>query len=89
MILALVRRAETVRDCFLALAMTARTPPPDDDVAFAVRAVAGLLEALLAELLEEAKRVLPPRYRCGSTASPFTRVSKCRCGPVQLPVQPT
>ncbi len=32
---------------------------------------------------------LPPRYGAGFCACPFTRVSKCRCGPVQLPVQPT
>lgn len=31
----------------------------------------------------------PPRYGRGSRAAPSTRVSKCRCGPVQLPVQPT
>ena len=31
----------------------------------------------------------PPRYGFGSVAVPPTRVSKCRCGPVQLPVQPT
>ncbi len=31
----------------------------------------------------------PPRYCCGFCACPPTRVSKCRCGPVQLPVQPT
>jgi hypothetical protein len=31
----------------------------------------------------------PDRYGAGSTAVPFTRVSKCTCGPVQLPVQPT
>ena len=31
----------------------------------------------------------PLRYCDGFCAWPFTRVSKCRCGPVQLPVQPT
>ena len=31
----------------------------------------------------------PRRYGLGSRAVPPTRVSKCRCGPVQLPVQPT
>ena len=41
-----------------------------------------------------AERELPPgtrpfRYWRGSWALPFTRVSKCTCGPVQLPVQPT
>jgi hypothetical protein len=34
-------------------------------------------------------RRAPDRYGAGSTAVPFTRVSKCTCGPVQLPVQPT
>jgi hypothetical protein len=33
--------------------------------------------------------LLPFRYGAGSWASAFTRVSKCRWGPVQLPVQPT
>jgi hypothetical protein len=31
----------------------------------------------------------PPRYGAGLRASPPTRASKCRWGPVQLPVQPT
>ena len=32
---------------------------------------------------------LPCRYGLGSSAAPFWRTSKCTCGPVQLPVQPT
>jgi hypothetical protein len=32
---------------------------------------------------------VPFRYGDGSRAVPPTRVSKWRCGPVQLPVQPT
>jgi hypothetical protein len=28
------------------------------------------------------------RYPSGSTGDPFTRTSKCRCGPVLLPVLP-
>jgi hypothetical protein len=34
-------------------------------------------------------RLAPLRYGVGSTGRPFWRTSKCRCGPVQLPVQPT
>jgi hypothetical protein len=33
--------------------------------------------------------VRPRRYGRGSWARPSTRVSKCRCGPLQRPVQPT
>ena len=31
----------------------------------------------------------PFRYGAGSCAAPLTRVSKCRCGPVASPVEPT
>ena len=31
----------------------------------------------------------PVRYGAGSVALPSSRTSKCTCGPVQLPVQPT
>jgi hypothetical protein len=31
----------------------------------------------------------PDRYGAGSTGVPFTRVSKCTCGPVASPVMPT
>ena len=31
----------------------------------------------------------PDRYGAGSVGRPFTRVSKCTCGPVASPVVPT
>lgn len=55
----------------------ARDPPDDEDDDFA------------ATVCVARARLAPERYGAGSTGVPFTRVSKCTCGPVQLPVQPT
>ena len=60
--------------------------PPVTVVVGRVRRVIRVLTAALRAA--EARRA-PLRYGIGFRGVPLTRTSKCTCGPVQLPVQPT
>ena len=50
---------------------------------------AGLHGRTLQAPMKRARRFPAAKYLPGSTASSFRRTSKCRCGPVERPVEPT
>jgi hypothetical protein len=59
-------------------------PPPMPNLVWLELLAVALVALAVAPGIEA-----PPRYWVGLRATPPTRVSKWRCGPVQLPVQPT
>jgi hypothetical protein len=64
-------------------------PPLPDEAARARVLVDGDFAFAELAVCVERVRFAPDRYGAGSTGVPFTRVSKCTCGPVASPVVPT